>query len=173
MYITNAFKEFVAKLTPSFKVIDGVKRTAKGLFAALDIGRMIIMGVVRVIMHLLGSVSGAGGGVLAFTAKVGDMIVEFRNALKQGQGITKFFGMIHEVFRVTIAIQDAVIWFNNLFKGVEKIDTSVATTALDNIAARQASGCWLRSNKIWEKFKDIIKGVFEFFPRGRNRGCCG
>lgn len=171
MNITNAIKDFVAKLTPSFAVIDGVKRTAKGLFAALDIGKMIIGGIIGVLGRLFGSASGAGAGFLGVTAKIGDFILEVRNAMKYGTGLNSFFdGLGTAIAGAINGIKDAANWIGKLFGGMQKVDTSGAAAAIDNVGKRvenlKEAGSGL--TKIWDSFAKIVKGLLDFFaPLGQ------
>jgi hypothetical protein len=172
--ITKTFKTFMDSLIPAPRTIANIKSTAKGFFAAIDIGRMVIGGIVGVIARFIGSMRGAGGGVLDTTAKIGDFIVKLRDSIKNGQGLTDFFKKIDDVLRgVGDSIRNAGQWLGGLFKGVEKIDTSGAVNALSNIKIAihplESSGDHLRT--VWEKLGDVFRGVFEFLkPMGEKIG---
>jgi tape measure domain-containing protein len=58
--ITRQFQYFTATLIPSMETINLIYRTAKGFFAALDIGRMIVWEVVKMVARLFGAFGGDG-----------------------------------------------------------------------------------------------------------------
>lgn len=174
MNITMALKNFVMGLTPTPKVLNEIHRTAKGLFAVLDLGRMVIVGVWKVLVRLLGMVADGSGGILSFTANIGDMLVKFRETVKQGNFINTFFLKLHTVISfLETALKNAATWFTDLFKGVEKFEAKGAITAIENmgrsIKPLEGSANLVRS--AWEKLGDVFKGVFEFLkPLGEKFG---
>ena len=92
--LTVRFREFMEALTPSEQTMENIKRTARGVFALFDIGRMIVKGVVGVFTDLFTAFSNGDGGFLNFTGSVGDLIVKIRDALKYGEGFNKFFEVL-------------------------------------------------------------------------------
>lgn len=102
--LSHQFSSFMRNLQPSTKMIENIKRTFKGLFAVLDIGWTIVKGVVGVIFDLAGAILGGTGGVLEFTGNIGDMLVAFRDAIKSGDGLQKFFDGLKTVLRVPIKL---------------------------------------------------------------------
>lgn len=89
--LTKRFHEFTESLKPSPETVENLRRTFRGLFALLDIGKEIISGVFTVFGHLFGALGGGSGGFLNLTGSIGDFIVSIRNALKKGDAIEKFF----------------------------------------------------------------------------------
>lgn len=116
--LTLGFKRFADALKPSATTIDGLKRTFRGFFAFLDIGKQIISGIITMFAHMFGAIGKGSGGFLKFTGSIGDMIYALDQALKKGDGIHKFFAGLGDVLAIPIKLlgklADAI---GNLFGG--------------------------------------------------------
>ena len=95
--ITKAIENFTKSLIPSEKTTDKIKSTAKGFFAVLDIGWMILKQVVGLFGRLFGVISPVGDGLLDVSANLGDFLVKVRDAIKNGDGLAKTFKFIGDV----------------------------------------------------------------------------
>ena len=104
MNLTVQFAHFAEALKPGRETIENLKRTFKGLFSVLDIVKEVIFGVVGVIGDLLGSVGEGRGGVLSFTASIGDILVAFHKWLIEGGRLAKFFDGLRKVLSAPIQI---------------------------------------------------------------------
>ena len=102
--LTKRFQEFTETLKPSPTTIENLRRTFRGLFAALDIVKMIIGGVIGVFARFLGKVSEGTGGFLDFTGGIGDFIVKVRDALKKGEGLENFFDGLGDILEAPLVI---------------------------------------------------------------------
>jgi tape measure domain-containing protein len=102
--LTKRFHDFVETLTPSPQTIENLRRTFRGLFAVLDIGKQVVEGIFSVFGHLFGAVAGGSGGFLELTGNIGDMLVSFDQALKKGGLIQGFFDGLGKVLAVPIAL---------------------------------------------------------------------
>lgn len=91
MQIVGAFERFTETLKPSAEQMKQLKRTFMGVFAVLDIGWMVIQQVIGLFGRLFGAATEGAGGILGVTANVGDMLVKFRDAIKDGTALEKFF----------------------------------------------------------------------------------
>lgn len=89
--MANEFLKFTEALKPSGEQMALIKRTFMGVFAVFDIGRMVIVEVVKLFMRLFGAATEGAGGVLEASASIGDWLVSVRNAIKDGTALTKFF----------------------------------------------------------------------------------
>lgn len=89
--LTKRFSEFAKSLKPSEQTVENLRRTFRGLFALLDIGKEILFGVFGVFGRVFRALGGGNGGFLALTGSIGDFIVTIRDALKSGNAIGKFF----------------------------------------------------------------------------------
>lgn len=118
MNLTNRFKELADRMKPSQETVDNLKRTFKGLFALLDIGKQIIGGIFTVFKELFSAVGGGSGGFLNFTANIGDFLVSIDKALKKGGAFHKFFVSLAGVLAIPIKLLKAVAeGISNLFSG--------------------------------------------------------
>ena len=90
--ITNAIFDLTEKYG------DQLYRTFKGFFSLLDIGRMVIVEVARVIGSMIKAVLPVGGGFLNVTANVGDTITAFRDFIKESGFLTAIGDTLVGVF---------------------------------------------------------------------------
>lgn len=95
--ITKAVENFTKSLIPSEKTMENIKSTAKGFFAVLDIGWMILQQVFGLFGRLLGAIMPVGGGLLEVSGNLGDFLVKVRDAIKNGDGLAKTFEFIGDV----------------------------------------------------------------------------
>jgi len=102
--ITVAIRDFAATLTLSGENSANLKSTFKGIFAVLDIGRMIIVGLFGVFADLFGMMDGGGTSILNITGSLGDFLVSVRDAIKNGEGLTKFFTGLKNVLAVPLGL---------------------------------------------------------------------
>lgn len=87
--LTEGLKNFTANLKMSDSAADKLKRTAKGIFAVLDIAVEIIKGVAGGIWDVVSSITPAGDGLLGFSAAIGDLLVAIRDFIKKNGIIIK------------------------------------------------------------------------------------
>lgn len=106
--LTLRFKKFADTLRPSQDTIDNLRRTFRGIFALLDIGKQIIGGAIEVFAKLFGVVFGGKRSFLGLTANIGDFLVSVDLALKKGNALKKFFNGLGNVLVIPI----------NLFKEI-------------------------------------------------------
>lgn len=112
--ITKHIEAFTKSLIPSQKTIDNIKSTAKGFFAVLDIGRMIIVAVVGLFGKLFGAVAPASGGILEMTGNIGDWLVAVRDAIKNGDGLAKVFNFLGDMgVKVIDTVKNITKWLQD------------------------------------------------------------
>lgn len=99
----------VESLRPSAETLGNIQKTFQGLFAALDIGWMVIKHVVRLIGDLISSIFPLETGFLSVTASVGEWIVSLRDAIKNGDDLSKFFDGLGNVLKVPIEIFKSLV----------------------------------------------------------------
>jgi tape measure domain-containing protein len=129
--ITVRLKEFTQSLKPSPETIDLLRRTFRGLFAILDIGKQIIGGIFSVFGRLFGQLGQGSGGFLTLTARIGDWLVKVDQALKKGKYIENFFERLGDVLATPIAfLQELTASFGKLFSGAFTKNVDGMTKAL-------------------------------------------
>ena len=95
-----AFHKFTTQLIISDKTADKLKRTFRGLFAAIDIVSRIAGGGLRIAFTILSSIFKAFGiTALDATASVGDLIYKFDQWLKENDIITKSIEKLAELLK--------------------------------------------------------------------------
>lgn len=88
--IIEAINEFSQKLAISDETADKFYRTFKGVFAILDLIRMVVSGGVTIAFKILTAVLGAFDmNILDLTAMIGDVISGFRDWVKENDFLTK------------------------------------------------------------------------------------
>ena len=169
--LTGKFSEFAKKLTVSGETADKIKRTFSGVFSVFKIGVEIVKGIVGVFGAIFGALKGAGGGVLGFTANVGDMLVRLREALVEGGGIADFFGRIGEYAATAVGfIKDFgsnIAGFFSGFSGSDAVANGVERVGerlgiLGTIAAG-AGAAWDWLVEQFGKVKEALGPVGDLF----------
>jgi tape measure domain-containing protein len=166
MDLTNQFKSFADALKPSQDTIDNLRRTFRGLFAVLDIGKQLIGGIFTVFGQLFGAVHDGSGGFLEFTGTIGDFLVKIDQALKKGDGLHKFFVGLGTILAAPIKlIQQLAGALGDLFSGVDSGGISGQMSGLGKVL--DAVG------KAWGRFidnlssgKGVLKSVFDALSQG-------
>jgi tape measure domain-containing protein len=95
--LTVRFKELTERLKPGQTTIENLRRTFRGIFAILDIGKQIIGGIFSVFAKMFGAVAQGRGDFLSLTAGIGDFLVKVDNALKKGDRLKNFFDLLGSV----------------------------------------------------------------------------
>lgn len=128
------FGNLVDRFKIGAKASDDLKRTLAGVFSILSVAIYIIKQVAEAIGNMLDYMGAAPGNVLALTAKLGDLLVKFKNLVEQGQGVHKFFQDLSNVLLVPIQLILALAeYVGHLF---DKFDGSKATKTLSDMGAK-------------------------------------
>lgn len=116
--LTETLRSFSERLTISDETADKLRRTFKGLFSMLDLGRQAIMAVVNAVMPMAGGIGSLADGLLTVTAAIGDFLTGINDAAKKGEvfskvaqgiadalgfvvsGIQTFIGFLGDVFAI-------------------------------------------------------------------------
>ena len=93
--LIKGFSLLMEKITPSIETADKLKRAFVGVFAVFEIGWTVIKEVVKLFAGLIGAIGGpAAGGILGFSANLGDMLLALNRVLVEGGAIERFFGRV-------------------------------------------------------------------------------
>ena len=107
---------------------DKVRRTFEGLFAILDIIRSVVGGGFKASFEILGEIFGSvNTDILGVTGNVGDVIVAFRDWLKENEIITKGFD---KLVRGAKTVINTIKKWIAAFKGIPSV-----RKAIDGITA--------------------------------------
>ena len=136
--ITAGFRDFTASLVPSELTLTRIGLVAKGFFAVLDIGWMIIKQVFGLLGRLGGAAAEGGEGFLSAAAKIGGFLVRVRDAIKDGTALGTVFKVIGDViFNVVAALK------------------KMGQATIDFVDV----GSWVQ---LWENVGNALKKVWEF-----------
>lgn len=104
--LTEGFGNFIARLKMGDETVKNLQRTFAGIFAVFDIAKQVISGVVSAVADLFRAFApkGAGGGLLAHTAAIGDLIVYYDKLLRTSNGVEDFFNNLEGVFLKPVAM---------------------------------------------------------------------
>lgn len=131
--VTVRIKEFVSGLTISEEALDNFKMTFKGAFAFVDIIGQGLKAFGQILGHLLEKLLPVGDGFLGMTGSIGEWIVSIDEAIKSGDGLTKFVelvnGAIDKLAAGFKAIKDYVVEFIKSFTGIGSIKDLLATVS--------------------------------------------
>ena len=127
--MTVAFRDFMAKLKLGSETANNLRRTFAGFFAILGIGWELLKAGVKFFFDLIGKMTGAGGGLLAFTGNVGDFLVALHDAIKSGDAFGKFFQALGKIVEIPIkAIKKLAELIGKLFSGSDDNIDAVASS---------------------------------------------
>lgn len=102
--LTKKVHDFIISIKPSGELLTKLYSIFSGLFAAIDIGRRVLMGIAGVFAHLFGVlVQGSGGGILDFLVKVGDWFYHLDGVIINGNGLVYFFDRVNHAIDVAAA----------------------------------------------------------------------
>lgn len=163
--ITLAVRNFTQRIQISISTASDLKRTFAGVFAALDIGLTVIKEGIKLFLRLFGVASEGSGGILEFTANIGDFIVGLRNAIKEGKGIEKFFNGLGDALEGPIKLIKSIITFlGSLFDG---FDGRAAAEAVSGFAdeLEPISNLGELIAKVWDKALSVLDKVFIAFHK--------
>lgn len=161
--MTKNFRDFTERLKIGSETADKLKRTFAGVFAVFGIAIDIVKGFLGVIFDLVGQVTKGSGGVLDFTAKIGDFLVALRNGIREGEGLTNFFKGLSSILAVPIKlIQKFVGFLGSMFKDT---DSKGVEKSVENISSKLEPLGRLGDvvSAAWEKTLTVMKNVGQFF----------
>ena len=90
--ITEELADLTKHLKISDETSDKLKRTFKGFFAILDIGKQAVSAVFKAISPLTSTMGNFGGNTLDITAKIGDFLVKLNETIKSTDVFNKYIG---------------------------------------------------------------------------------
>lgn len=169
------FHKLTTKMKVSDETADKIRRTFRGLFAALDIVLTVVSGPLKLGFKVLQQLLGAFDlTIFDLTAKIGDAIVKFRDWLdsvfdmsgvfeKVSPYITKFIEKVKELLKVVKdwkPIDKLVAAFKkliNVFKKLVKFDMS--NISFEDVVARIKEGFTSLPKAMRKIGGNIIEGL--------------
>ena len=154
--LTDRFREFSLKLSPMKETVDLLKRTFRGIFAVLSIGKEIMGGIFDVFQRVFEAIFSGTGSFLEFTAVIGDWLVKLEEAVTEGEGLTNFFDGLGDILVAPIEMfGELTDVIGSLFDGFDSGGVSGQVGILDNISDSLSN--------FLEKFADADKFFDVFF----------
>lgn len=130
---TVRIKDFVSGLTMSEETLDHFKMTFKGAFAFVDIIGQGLKAFGQILGHLFEKLLPVGDGFLGMTGSIGEWIVSIDEAIKSGDGLTKFVervnGAIDKLASGFKVAKDYVVEFLKSFTGIGSVKELLATVS--------------------------------------------
>ena len=184
--ITVNLRDFFETFKLGEKDAENLKRTFRGVFALFGTGFEVIKQTTSFLVRLFTEITKGSGDILEFTAGIGDMIVNFYEAVKNGDDLTEFFDRLFDKSLVVIngirnfadetkkfleplkerlePIEDILDRIGNAFENfISRFEPS--TDALDPILERlkQAGEFGEDAESFWDGFFDKISRATEYF----------
>ncbi|GHV42717.1 hypothetical protein FACS189490_12280 [Clostridia bacterium] len=107
--ISEGFRDLTAKFKIGDETADKIKRTFAGLFAVVDILGRAFGFLFGKAASLVGVLAPGAGGILDFTAKIGDFIVKLDEAIRAGDVFNIAFDKVKNgILTIVAAIKDDI-----------------------------------------------------------------
>lgn len=151
---TSGMKDLAAKLNPSAETLDKIRRTFKGFFAILDIGRGVLVAAFNAIKPLFGGLGDLGGGILDAAASWGDWLVNLNESIKESGLFVKVVEGIHT------ALAPVVAWIKEFAGAVGDAFDGLADTASKRLEPLAAIGNLIKN--IFIGIGNVFKKVAPF-----------
>lgn len=161
--LTQGFLHLMEGMRLGEDTMDNIRRTFRGLFAAIDIGIQILKGVGTILLTVFRSFSGGSSGILEFTGNVGDWIVKLDQAIKKGKGFQDFFKSIGKAIVVPIQYLKAFLGIiKDLVSGLGDLNApDVGAVFAKRFAPLSKLGGGI--SKAWSKVIDVLRHVQKIF----------
>lgn len=160
--LTESFVHFTEKLKMGHATAFKVRRIFQGFFAILDIGWMVVKKGTDFFMRLFGAVTNGSGDFLGTLAKIGDWFTGLRSAIRDGDGLEKFFTRIGDPIVVAInLLKKFGDFIGKLFSGFGNIDTSGIDKIKKRFEPLGALGGII--SNIWSRVGGFLKNAWSIF----------
>ncbi len=140
----------IRKLTENFKMsettLNNLRSTFKGLFAIIDIGKQLFIGLAKGIGTIIGGCGSLGSSILTITGSFGEWLTALDNVIKQSDIINKIIQPLANNIRNL---------FTNTGFGMSSILTKLAEVRNSVVAELNF--------KPWESFQNCLKNLGEVF----------
>jgi tape measure domain-containing protein len=186
---SEGLKEFTAKLSLSSETAEKVKRTFKGVFSILDIGKKVVMSVADAIAKLFGSEGASSllSTLLDITAGLGDFFTKLNEGFDAG-GISGFLSTVVDLVSDVItgsigpikSFGDAVVAVGDFLVGVaNKIWDGVKpafdwirenVSAGDIFAGLAGGGIFIAAKKLSGLLDNIVDAFKNMFGKDGGAG---
>jgi tape measure domain-containing protein len=155
--ITKRFRDFMESVKIGPETAEGLRRSFRGLFALLDIGKQILGGIFTALGAMFGAISDGSGGILNFTGGIGDLIVKLDEWLKKGNKLHDFFAGLGTILGTPLRLIGSLTGaLGGLFGA--KSDSGAADSIKKLGQAMTPSARAVEAaSKVWDKFLEILR----------------
>lgn len=157
--LTVQFKDLMESFKIGPQIAENLKRTFRGFFAILDIGKEIVGQIFRTIGNLFKEVGEGSGGILNFTGNIGDLLVNLDEAIKKGSGLTKFFDALGAALAIPIKLISAIAeGLGSLFGNSDPSDAEGIRDAADSLNSSLSPMAKILDSvsRAWERFMESL-----------------
>ena len=153
--LTERFRKFTEGITVSDETVDKIKRTFKGLFSILDIGKKTITAILKPLLQLATSsgISSFGDLLLSTAANIGDFFTSLNEGFNTDGIVATLSSIVSDISGFFTKLIDKVGGFSGVFSSVGNTITKVAKSIWG--AVTKVFG-WIKENVSWG---DILAGL--------------
>lgn len=159
--LTVKLRELSERLKITGTTANTLKRIFKGVFAGLDIVRMLVVAVAKSFRNLLATINPSVVTFGEFLARIGDWVVKLRDSIKNGDSFTV---MIQELGRKLQTVVTIVkVFFNSFAEGVKSfkgIKLEGLGAFMDTLTLK-----FEPLKKLWELTKKIFTLLGKLFSK--------
>ena len=135
--LSKNFMEFASKLKIGESTVENIKRTFRGLFAVLDIGRQVFLALGSGLNSVVKYLFPAAGGFLSFTGSIGDYVVSLNEAIKSSNIFNVVISKIGNFMKpIADGVKKSVTLIIDAFKSFGSADLSGLDSFSDRVKAR-------------------------------------
>lgn len=174
--LTKGFTDLMAKMMPSAETLDRIKRTFAGVFAVIDTVRLILFELGIVFKLVFDKINGGNGGILNFTANLGDWLVKIHDAIEQSDKFAEFFVKLAGWIAAPInLLKQLAHWVGEFFSS---LGDSAGADALESVngrfdkmlsigdaVERMWANIWDWMQKVWAAFEPLRSAIGDFFDQ--------
>ena len=179
--LTERFRKFTEGITVSGETVDKIKRTFKGLFSILDIGKKTITAILKPLLRLATSsgISSFGDLLLSTAANIGDFFTSLNEGFNTEGIVSSLSKVATGISNFLTSAFDKIGGFSGIFSSAGDVICKVASkiwsavtkvfgwireniSAGDIFAGLAGGGIFIAAKKL-SGLVDKIKGIFEGF----------
>ena len=142
--ITSSIRSLTENFKMSETTLNNLRSTFKGLFAIIDIGKQLFVGLAKGIGTIIGGCGSLGSSILTVTGSFGEWLTALDNVIKQSDIINKVIQPLANNIRNL---------FTNTGLGISSILTKLAEIRNSVVAELNF--------KPWESFQNCLKNLGE------------
>lgn len=155
--LTRNFKNFMQNLSVGEETADRIRRTFKGLFSILKLGKIIFESLARVLGPIIQKIFGFSGSVLNATASIGDLITGFVESAEASDIFYKVFqGIADFITTIVEKIAGAIDFVITAFENFTGIDLHIPT--MDELTA-----LWETLQGFWASLEPVGQAIIGVF----------